>query len=40
MINYPKNIAKSRLSIYHVIDPTDPYLYIPMEDLEDILRMR
>ena len=37
MINYPKNIEESGLSIYHAIDPTDPYLYIPMEDLEDIL---
>lgn len=37
MINYQKNIAESGLSIYHVIDTADPYLYIPMEDLEDIL---
>lgn len=37
MINYRKNIAESGLSIYHLIDPTDPYLYIPMEALEDIL---
>lgn len=37
MINYPKNIEESGLSIYHAIDPADAYLYIPMEDLEDIL---
>lgn len=37
MINYRKSIAESGLSIYHLIDPTDPYLYIPMEALEDIL---
>lgn len=37
MINYQKNIAESGLSIYHVIDTAAPYLYIPMEDLEDIL---
>lgn len=37
MTNYPQNIAESGLSIYHAIAPTDPYLYIPMEDLEDIL---
>ncbi len=37
MINYPRNIAESGLNIYHVIDQTNPYLYIPMEALEDIL---
>ena len=37
MINYPKNIAESGLSIYRAIDPTDYYLYIPTENLEAIL---
>lgn len=37
MTNYPRNIALSGLSIYDAINPTDPYLYIPLEDLEAIL---
>lgn len=37
MINYPMNIAESGFNIYDAIDPTDRSLYIPMEDLEDIL---
>ena len=37
MINYPENIFRSGLSIYAPINPEDPYLYIPTEDLETIL---
>ena len=37
MTNYPRNIAQSGLSIYNAIDPTDLYLFIPMEELEKIL---
>ena len=37
MINYPENICRSGLSIYAPINPEDPYLYIPTEDLETIL---
>ena len=37
MINYPANIYRSGLSIYDPVDPEDPYLYIPTEDLEAIL---
>lgn len=37
MTNYTRNIAESRLSIYHTIDPNNTSLYIPMEALEEIL---
>ncbi|MBT9450700.1 restriction endonuclease [Akkermansia glycaniphila] len=37
MINYPQNIEQSTLSIYDAIDPTNPNLYIPIEELEVIL---
>lgn len=37
MINYPKNIYASGLSIYDRIDPEDDYLYIPTVCLEKIL---
>lgn len=37
MINYPLNIAQSKLSIYDPIDPADCYLYIPTNALEIIL---
>lgn len=37
MTNYPYNIKKSELSIYDYIDPTNPHLYIPTIELENIL---
>lgn len=37
MINYPKNISISGLSIYDTIAPSDCYLYIPTPDLQQIL---
>lgn len=37
MINYVKNITKSGISIYDKIDSTNPYIYIPTNELEYIL---
>lgn len=37
MINYPLNISRNNLSIYDVINPADPDLYIPTTALELIL---
>lgn len=37
MINYPKNIQESGMSIYDIISPYDSQLYIPTQDLEILL---
>lgn len=37
MINYPKNIQESGMSIYDIISPYDPQLYIPTQELEILL---
>ena len=37
MTNYPNNIARSGLTIYDYVNPGNPYLFIPTEDLEMLL---
>lgn len=37
MPNYPSNISQSGLSIYDFINPTDQDLFIPINDLQEIL---